>query len=145
MNFLAIPTLKNVRACLRLPSSMMPRLALKFTLARLRTGIDSVGSLLRSAAVITASATLTSFFSTAPVFFGLARAIYLVLRLDVFTLGALRLATFGLRLTAFAAQAGLALPLAFPLPFFRVGIGLSASRAGSGKGVTSAGAAPGKT
>src|SRR4029077_2549174 len=67
MNFLAIPTLKNVRACLRLPSSMMPRFSLKLTLARLRTGIARVGSLLFSAAVITRSATLMSFFSTAPV------------------------------------------------------------------------------
>src|SRR5262245_41553156 len=67
MNFFAIPTLKNVRACLRRPSSMMPRFSLKLTLARLRTGIDSVGSLARSAAVITVSATPTSFFSTAPV------------------------------------------------------------------------------
>ena len=75
MNFFAMPTLKNVRACFRLPISMMPRLALKLTLARLRTGIDRVGSLLRSAAVITASATLMSFFSTAPIFFTLAFAI----------------------------------------------------------------------
>ena len=67
MNFLAMPTLKNVRSCLRLPISMMPRFSLKLTLARLRTGIASVGSLLFSAAVITASATLMSFFSTAPV------------------------------------------------------------------------------
>src|SRR5216683_4661885 len=67
MNFLAIPTLKNVRACLRLPSSMMPRFSLKLTLARLRTGIARVGSLLFSAAVITRSATLMSFFSTGPV------------------------------------------------------------------------------
>src|SRR5678815_3320261 len=74
MNFLAMPTLKNVRSCLRLPISMMPRFSLKLTLARLRTGIDSVGSLLRSAAVITASATLISFFSTAPDTFALARA-----------------------------------------------------------------------
>ena len=68
MNFFAMPTLKKVRACLRLPISMMPRFSLKLTLARLRTGMDSVGSLLRSAAVITASATLMSFFSTAPTF-----------------------------------------------------------------------------
>src|SRR5678815_5909429 len=55
MNFLAMPTLKKVRACLRLPISMMPRFSLKLTLARLRTGIVRVGSLLRSAAVITAA------------------------------------------------------------------------------------------
>src|SRR5262245_54576891 len=69
MNFFAIPTLKNVRACLRLPSSMMPRFSLKLTLARLRTGIASAGSLLRWAAVITTSATPMSFFSTTPGFF----------------------------------------------------------------------------
>ncbi len=74
MNFLAMPTLKNVRACLRLPISMMPRFSLKLTLARLRTGIDSAGSRLRSAAVITMSATPTSFFSTGPIFFGVAPA-----------------------------------------------------------------------
>src|SRR6185295_2508241 len=64
----------NERACLRLPISMMPRLALKLMLARLRTGIDRVGSLLRSAAAITVSATPTSFFSTAPGALGFARA-----------------------------------------------------------------------
>src|SRR5712672_3231133 len=74
MNFLAIPTLKNVRACLRLPSSMMPRFSLKLTLARLRTGIARVGSLLFSAAVITRSATLMSFFSTTPVLLAFALA-----------------------------------------------------------------------
>src|SRR5260370_10363807 len=74
MNFLAIPTLKNVRACLRLPSSMMPRFSLKLTLARLRTGIARVGSLLFSAAVITRSATLMSFFSTGPVLLAFALA-----------------------------------------------------------------------
>src|SRR5574341_1476262 len=76
MNFLAIPTLKNVRACLRLPISMMPRFSSKVTLARLRTGIASVGSLLRSAAVITASATPTSFFSTAPLLLAFFRAMF---------------------------------------------------------------------
>src|SRR5678815_3578939 len=55
MNFLAMATLKKVRSCLRLPISMMPRFSLKLTLARLRTGIVRVGSLLRSAAVITAA------------------------------------------------------------------------------------------
>src|SRR5260370_10862988 len=74
MTFLAIPTLKNVRACLRLPSSMMPRFSLKLTLARLRTGIARVGSLLFSAAVITRSATLMSFFSTGPVLLAFALA-----------------------------------------------------------------------
>ena len=45
MNFFAMPTLKNVRACFRRPSSMMPRFSLKLTLARLRTGIARVGVL----------------------------------------------------------------------------------------------------
>src|SRR5260370_36278156 len=74
MNFLAIATLNSVRSCLRLPISMMPRFSLKLMLARLRTGIDSAGSRLRSAAVITVSATLTSFFSTGAGFFALALA-----------------------------------------------------------------------
>src|SRR5207302_321004 len=76
MNFFAIPTLKNVRACFRLPISMMPRFSLKLMLARLRTGIDRVGSRRSSAAVITTSATPTSFFSTAPDVFALARAMF---------------------------------------------------------------------
>src|SRR3984893_1044754 len=74
MNFLAIPTLKNVRAFLRLPSSMIPRFSWKLTLARLRTGIARVGSSLFSAAVITRSATLMSFFSTTPVLLAFALA-----------------------------------------------------------------------
>src|SRR5215831_11406724 len=114
MNFFAIPTLKNVRACLRLPSSMIPRCALKVTLARLRTGMDSVGSLLRSAAVITVSATLTSFFSTSPEAFALAMVFYLFFRLAggrfaalIFALALLfaadALAAVGLPLVALAA------------------------------------------
>src|SRR5262245_37135118 len=75
MNFLAMPTLKNVRACFLRPISMMPRFSLKLTLARLRTGIESAGSLLRCAAVITTSATPTSFFSTTPLLFGFFCAI----------------------------------------------------------------------
>src|SRR5215470_4682830 len=83
MNFLAMPTLKKVRSCLRLPISMMPRFSLKLMLARLRTGMDSAGSLLRSAAVITVSAIPISFFSTTPDASALARAIvvYLFFRL----------------------------------------------------------------
>src|SRR5438093_12946637 len=42
-------------------------------LARLRTGIESAGSLLRSAAAMTMSATPTSFFSTGPGFRDFAR------------------------------------------------------------------------
>jgi len=65
MNFLAIPTLKNDRACFRLPSSISPLRSLKLTFERERTGIARVGSRRRCAAVITMSATPTSFFSTA--------------------------------------------------------------------------------
>src|SRR5204862_6916859 len=65
MNFLAIPTLKNDRACLRLPISIRPLRSLKVTFESERTGIVSVGSLRRSAAWITTSATPISFFSTA--------------------------------------------------------------------------------
>src|SRR5262249_61772905 len=67
MNFLAIPTLKNERACFRFPISIRPRRWLKVTLDRDRTGIGGVGSFRRGAAVITTSATLMSFFSTAVV------------------------------------------------------------------------------
>src|SRR5262247_3628713 len=81
MNFLAMPTLKKARACLRLPISMMPRFSLKLTLARLRTGMVSVGSLLRSAAVITVSATPTSFFSTTALFVPFAMRPLLLLSL----------------------------------------------------------------
>ena len=128
-----MPTLKKVRSCLRLPISMMPRFSLKLTLARLRTGMDSVGSLLRSAAVITASATLMSFFSTAPVLVGFFRAMSLLHALSCagFFVRAGRLclavSIFGLRALAafarslvvfgaggvspFAARGGVGLPL----------------------------------
>ena len=76
MNFLAMPTLKNVRACFLRPISMMPRFSLKFTLARLRTGIERVGSWLRCAAVMTRSAMPMSFFSTAPLLFGFFCAMF---------------------------------------------------------------------
>src|SRR5687768_10706204 len=80
MNFLAIETLKKERACLRLPSSMRPRRGLNVTLESERTGIAMVGSLRRSAASMTMSATLTSFFSTAVGFRGfLAMAPYFFL------------------------------------------------------------------
>src|ERR1041385_7084480 len=69
MNFFAMPTLKNERACLRLPSSIRPRFSSKLMLARLRIGIENVGSLLRSAAVMTVSAMPMSFFSTTPLVF----------------------------------------------------------------------------
>src|SRR5581483_2770272 len=74
MNLFAIPTLKSVRTCRRLPISMIPRRALNVTLARLRTGMDRLGSWLRSAAVTTVSATPTSFWRTAPDFVRLRRA-----------------------------------------------------------------------
>src|ERR1041385_8226672 len=69
MNFFAMPTLKNERACLRLPSSIRPRFSSKLMLARLRIGIENVGALLRSAAVMTVSAMPMSFFSTTPFVF----------------------------------------------------------------------------
>src|ERR1044071_1115015 len=76
MNFFAMPTLKNERACLRLPISIRPRFSSKVMLARLRTGIDKVGSWLRCAAPITTSATPISFFSTAPFLFVFFLAIF---------------------------------------------------------------------
>src|SRR6266852_6359272 len=91
MNFFAIPTLNSVRSCLRLPISMMPRFSLKLMLARLRTGIDSAGSRLRSAALITVSATPTSFFSTGVGFFAVALAMGLSLSTLRFALGRFRL------------------------------------------------------
>src|SRR2546422_10973002 len=70
MNFLAIPTLKNDRACFRLPISISPLRWLKVTFERERTGIARGGSLRRWAAAITTSATPRSFFSTALVLRG---------------------------------------------------------------------------
>src|SRR5437899_12640010 len=64
MNFLAIPTLKNDRACLRRPSSIRPLRSSNVTLESERTGIARVGSFRRCAASMTRSATPTSFFST---------------------------------------------------------------------------------
>src|SRR2546428_10203992 len=64
MNFLAIPTLKNDRACLRRPSSIRPLRSSNVTLESERTGIAGVGSFRRCAASMTRSATPTSFFST---------------------------------------------------------------------------------
>src|SRR5947209_9623355 len=70
MNFLAIATLKNDRACFRLRRSIRPLRSLNSTFESERTGIAIVGSLRFSAAVITRSATPTSFFSTAVGFRG---------------------------------------------------------------------------
>src|SRR5262245_18533664 len=64
MNFLAMPTLKNERACLRRPISRWPLRSLKLTLESDRTGIARVGSRRFWAALITTSATPISFFST---------------------------------------------------------------------------------
>src|SRR5439155_11280387 len=75
MNFFAIPTLKNARACIPLPISIMPLCSLNLTFDRERIGIARVGSLRCWAAVITLSATPTSFFSTAPLVFPFDRPI----------------------------------------------------------------------
>src|SRR5215467_5635216 len=64
MNFLAMPTLKNERACFLLPISIRPLRSLNDTFDRARIGIANVGSFDRSAAVTTTSAKPTSFFST---------------------------------------------------------------------------------
>src|SRR5688500_20310711 len=65
MNFLAIATLKNERACLRFPISSRPRRSLNVMFDSARTGIARVGSFCRWAAATTRSATPTSFLSTA--------------------------------------------------------------------------------
>src|SRR5712692_8314409 len=142
MNFFAMLTLKNVRSCLRLPISMMPRFSLKLTLARLRMGMDSVGSLLRSAAVITASATLMSFFSTAPIFFAFACAMgrYLFLRFGALVLGFAALVGRARR-GGRAERVGLALPLAFR----RAAAGLVLSGRASSGGATALPSSPGNT
>src|SRR6058998_3996774 len=64
MNFLAMPTLKNDRACLRRPSSIRPFFSSNVTFESERTGIANVGSRRRCAASMTMSATPMSFFST---------------------------------------------------------------------------------
>src|SRR5215475_3805130 len=87
MNFFAMPTLKNERACLRRPSSIKPFFSSNVTLARLRTGIESVGSLLRSAAVMTVSAMPTSFFSTSPLLFAFFPAMFFLCLLGSVFLG----------------------------------------------------------
>ena len=68
MNFLAIPTLKNERACFFSPISIKPSRGLKETFDRARMGMENVGSLERSAAVMTMSARPISFLSTTVVF-----------------------------------------------------------------------------
>src|SRR5881409_3667064 len=106
MTSFAMATLKKVRACFRRPISMMPRFSLKLMLARLRTGMARVGSLLRSAAVITVSATLTSFFSTGPGFLAAALAMAF---LSLLALWRLRPALRGLRLVPGRSGLGSAL------------------------------------
>src|SRR5262249_48605082 len=69
MNFLAMPTLKNERACFLLPISIRPLRSLNDTFDRARIGIARLGSFDRSAAVTTTSARPTSFFSTGVAFF----------------------------------------------------------------------------
>ena len=68
MNFFAMPTLKNERACFLSPISIRPLRSLKDTFDRARIGIANVGSFDRSAAVMTMSARPINFFSTAPFF-----------------------------------------------------------------------------
>ncbi len=68
MNFLAMPTLKNDRACFLSPIVINPLRGLNETFDRARMGMENVGSFERSAAVMTMSARLMSFFSTGVVF-----------------------------------------------------------------------------
>src|SRR5438552_11270859 len=109
MNFLAIPTLKNDRACFRFPISIKPLRSLKFTFESERTGIAMVGSLRRAAASITRSATLTSFFSTAVGFLAFLAMPYFFLRLAARVAGA---GLAGLRLAFVACLRGGVFPLA---------------------------------
>src|SRR4029079_4544892 len=69
MNFLAMPTLKNERACFLRPISISLFRSLNDKFDSARMGMANVGSLDRSAAEITMSAMPMSFFSTAVVFF----------------------------------------------------------------------------
>jgi len=69
MNFLAMPTLKNERACFLWPISIRPFRSLNDTFDSARMGMANVGSLDRSAAEITMSAIPMSFFSTTVGFF----------------------------------------------------------------------------
>src|SRR6476620_8619052 len=69
MNFLAMPTLKNERACFLWPISISPLRSLNETFDSARIGMAKVGSFDRSAAVTTMSAMPISFFSTTLGFF----------------------------------------------------------------------------
>src|SRR6185295_762750 len=68
MNLLAMPMLKNDRACFLSPISSKPLRSLKVTFERARIGISIVGSFARCAAEITRSASPINLFSTIPFF-----------------------------------------------------------------------------
>src|SRR5262245_4932852 len=69
MNFLAMPTLKNVRSCCLRPISIMPLRSLNDTFESARIGIANAGSFARWAAAMTRSAMPTSLVSTPPAAF----------------------------------------------------------------------------
>src|SRR5690348_10711941 len=69
MNFLAMPTLKNVRSCFLPPISIMPLRSLNDTFESARMGIANAGSFERWAAATTTSAIPTSLLSTPPATF----------------------------------------------------------------------------
>src|SRR5438309_10502050 len=114
MNFFAIPTLKNDRACLRLPISIRPLRSLKVMFDNERIGIVRVGSLPRWAALTTTSATPTSFLSTAVTFRGFAAISYAFPRLARF--GRFAVVRVGLRLLVRPAR-GIRLAAFFVLAF----------------------------
>src|SRR5580765_1112479 len=64
MNFLAMPTLKNVRSCFFLPISIKPLRSLNDTFESARIGIANAGSFARWAAAMNTSAMPTSLVST---------------------------------------------------------------------------------
>src|SRR5262245_24643204 len=80
MNFLAMPTLKNVRSCFFLPISIMPLRVLNDTFESARMGISNAGSFERWAAAITTSAMPTSLVSTPPAAFRFFTAFVLAMR-----------------------------------------------------------------
>ena len=72
MNFFAMPTLKNDRACFFSPISINPLRGLNETFDRARIGMAKVGSFARSAAVMTIGHS-DEFLSTAPFLFSACR------------------------------------------------------------------------
>src|SRR5262245_7328817 len=95
MNFLAMPTLKNVRSCFLRPISIMPLRSLNDTFESARIGIANAGSLARWAAAMTTSAMPTSLVSTPPLglgFFALGAGCGLVSSPPAIFLAALALA-----------------------------------------------------